>query len=648
MWKTLDIDSTCLGIKVAEIEGGEGLSDSALEAALGVCREKEISLVVHRSDGEIRPFLNKDCWYTAGVHAHSATFVKEVPDRQMVFCKNNNVQRLNKIQLNAIRPYLFDLAIISGEFSRFNVDPALTRAQFRKLYGAWVDNIIANGDDDYVFVAFDPEEPKSVVGFLSLEILDSSVKVGLFAVAPRMQRKGLGTQLMNHAFSIAQNLNCTKLHVTTQRENVLAYSFYKKYGFSLVSEVKVIHFWLLVTTSIIRHNVPYFTGQEVQYISDMLKSNFIESSGESTRICEQWIQKVMNCPSVLLTGSATAALEQAAILCDIGPGDEVIMPSYTFVSTANAFCLRGAVPVFVDIDKNCQLCLSEVEKAISPRTKAVVAVHYAGQCCEVDTLADICNRHGIFLIEDAAQAFLSTYKGRYLGTFGDFGCFSFHYTKNTICGEGGALLINQEIFVKRAHVVQEQGTNRFDFINNRVSKYEWVDIGSSYVSNELSATFLVAQLQDAWYCSRRRRCVVRIYQLFLEPLLDNGHIKRMIREIKNVSCNGHLFWFVLHEKDLPGFQNFMESKGIVCYSHYEPLHVSPAGLKYSKTASICMENTVQTAKNLLRLPVWVGMTHIDVFRVLSSVLEYFSDFEISLASVKEEFDRKMRDEHSGR
>jgi dTDP-4-amino-4,6-dideoxygalactose transaminase len=328
--------------------------------------------------------------------------------------------------------------------------------------------------------------------------------------------------------------------------------------------------------------------------------------------------------------------------------DELSICSFDRISNRCPGAGSHFVPVFVDIDKNCQLCLSEVEKAISPRTKAVVAVHYAGQCCEVDTLADICNRHGIFLIEDAAQAFLSTYKGRYLGTFGDFGCFSFHYTKNTICGEGGALLINQEIFVKRAHVVQEQGTNRFDFINNRVSKYEWVDIGSSYVSNELSATFLVAQLQDAWYCSRRRRCVVRLYQLFLEPLLDNGHIKRMIREIKNVSCNGHLFWFVLHEKDLPGFQNFMESKGIVCYSHYEPLHVSPAGLKYSKTASICMENTVQTAKNLLRLPVWVGMTHIDVFRVLSSVLEYFSDFEISLASVKEEFDRKMRDEHSGR
>lgn len=639
MWKLLDFDSACLGVKVASVEDDQDAAN--LSRILKDCYQNEVNLAVLKTPRNLpRDRLNS--FYTVGLYARAASFAKTIscqPRTDGATC-STNPRRLSRFEATEIRSKLIKLAFISGKYSRFNTDPALTRSQFRRLYISWTDNIIANADHDYIVAAFDSENSQEVVGFISFSIQKSYAKIGLFAVAPSMQRKGTGTVLMRYLESVAACHNCASVHVATQSENFPAVSFYKKSGYRLENEMNVYHFWLLTKHKILQ-NVPYFTNLEILGVSDMLKRNSIESGGRATKSCQEWLENLMNCPSVLLTGSATAALEQAAILCDLGPGDEVIMPSYTFVSTANAICLRGAVPVFVDIDINCQIDVFEVEKAICKKTKAVIAVHYAGQCCRLDVLVDLCNRHGIFLIEDAAQAFLSRYNGRFLGTFGHFGCFSFHYTKNTICGEGGALLVNEKAFVNRAHIVWEKGTNRFDFINGNVNKYEWVDIGSSYVPNELSASFLEAQLQDSWYCSHRRRCIVSLYRLFLQPLLKDGSIIRMMSCIQDVSCNGHLFWLLLKEKDVSAFKTYMERCGIVCYSHYQPLHNSPGGMKYSVTASKSMENTILVGNTLMRLPLWVNMTHIDIYRVVSSILTYFSHPGVHLNDVYDEFHRMV-------
>lgn len=637
MWKILEFDTDSLGVQVASLD--DQISHEDLEEILEDCRINQINLAVLKTKKQIVHSENQSL-YTVGLHARSVLFSKAVSDSREEGLDRVDVCRLNRIQANSFRADLMSLAFVSGKYSRFKTDPALTRGQFRSLYTSWIDNIIASANHDYIFVTVNPESTQNLDGFISMSITGSCATIGLFAVSPRRQRTGIGSALMKHAEAVAARLQCTALHVTTQKENLAAMSFYQKCGYVVEAEYNVYHFWLL-TTHTIRQNVPYLTGLEIQYLTQMLKKKCIESAGESTNACQKWIQELMDVPAVLLTGSATSALEQAAILCNLGLGDEVIMPSYTFVSTANAVCLRGAVPVFVDVNIDCQIDILEVEKAITDRTKAVIAVHYGGQCCQVDALVDLCRRRGLYLIEDAAQAFLAKYKGTFLGTFGHFGCFSFHYTKNTVCGEGGALLINDRDYVHRAQIVWEKGTNRVDFIHGRVDQYEWKDVGSSYVPNELSATFLEAQLHDSWYCSQRRRCIVRLYQLFLKPLQQTNSIIHMKVELENVGCNGHLFWLLLHEGDVVRYTQFMGSHGITCYSHYKPLHMSSGGLKCTKTASKSMRNTELMGNGLIRLPVWVDMTHIDTYRVISWTLRYFRHPEVAMTDVTDEFNRMM-------
>ena len=460
-------------------------------------------------------------------------------------------------------------------------------------------------------------------------------KIGLLAVAPTKQRSGIGSQLMKKAEFIMGEQGCLKVHVQTQKLNTRACAFYRSLGFTQAFVETVLHFWLLLDNDAIKQNVPYFTGLELSSISKLLQSQCIDSVGRYTKVCQDWLSEHMKC-SVLLTGSATSALEQAALLCGIGSEDEVIMPSFTFVSTANSVCLRGAVPVFVDIDKHCQIDISKVEAAITQKTKAVIAVHYGGLCCDIALLRDICDRHGLYLIEDAAHAFLSSFKGKKLGTFGHFGCLSFHYTKNTICGEGGALLINEASMLDRAHIVWEKGTNRFEFIRGRVSKYTWVDLGSSYVPNELSCAFLSAQLEDAYYCCKRRRAITDTYHEFLSHPKISKKFVGMMERCNDVDGNGHLFWIILQEQDSMPFKEYMQSYGITCYSHYEPLHSSPGGKKYGKQYVMSMEHTEIVAQSLVRLPVWAEMSHCEVYRVLCTVLRYYYPDGIS---IEMDFDR---------
>jgi dTDP-4-amino-4,6-dideoxygalactose transaminase len=357
----------------------------------------------------------------------------------------------------------------------------------------------------------------------------------------------------------------------------------------------------------ISFNRPHMTGRELWYIAQAHSNAHLSGDGPFTKQCHTWLEKQTGARKVLLTQSCTAALEMAAILADIQPGDEVIMPSFTFVSTANAFVLRGGVPVFVDIRPDT-LNIDEalIEAAITPRTKAIVPVHYAGVACEMDTIMDIARRHKLLVIEDAAQGVMSTYKGRALGAIGHMGAFSFHETKNVISGEGGALLVNDERFTERAEVIREKGTNRSQYFREQVDKYTWVDIGSSYLPGEVIAAFLWAQLEEAEAITKKRLNIWHRYKSQLERLET---LKLLRCPVIPSECrhNAHMFYILL--KSLEARTELiarLKSEGIFAVFHYVPLHSSPAGRKFGRTSGE-LPYTDKLSDCLLRLPLWIGM-----------------------------------------
>lgn len=349
------------------------------------------------------------------------------------------------------------------------------------------------------------------------------------------------------------------------------------------------------------------TGKELAYISEAHHNGMLAGDGPFTKRCHAWLESRCSSMKALLTHSCTAALEMAAILADIQPGDEVIMPSYTFVSTANGFVLRGGIPVFVDIRPDT-LNIDEnlIEAAITPRTRAIVPVHYAGVACDMDVIMDIADRHGLMVIEDAAQGIMSNYKGRPLGSIGHLGCLSFHETKNIISGEGGALLINDPSLVARAEIIREKGTNRSQFFRNQVNKYTWCDIGSSYLPGELIAAFLWAQMEAADEITKRRLSIWHKYDLAFAGLEQKGSVRRPIVP-ENYSHNAHMYYLLL-----PGlaartaFIATLKQKGILSVFHYVPLHTSPGGELYGMVHGP-MTVTVEMSDRLVRLPLWVGL-----------------------------------------
>jgi dTDP-4-amino-4,6-dideoxygalactose transaminase len=360
-------------------------------------------------------------------------------------------------------------------------------------------------------------------------------------------------------------------------------------------------------------NKPYMTGNELSHIEQAHINGKLSGDGPFTKRCHQWLEQKTGTHKALLTHSCTAALEMAAILADLQPGDEVIMPSYTFVSTANAFVLRGAVPVFVDI-RSDTLNIDEtlIEAAITPKTRAIVPVHYAGVACEMDVIMDIAKRHELLVIEDAAQGVMSTYKGRPLGSIGDMGCYSFHETKNVISGEGGALLVNNPKFADRAEIVREKGTNRSLFFRGQVDKYTWVEQGSSYLPGEVIAAFLFAQLEAAEKITIQRMVIWNKYHDAFVSLEAEGLLRRPAVS-ENCEHNAHMYYLLLPDLDKrTAFINRLKELDIHTVFHYIPLHSAPAGLKFSRYHG-GMEYTDNLSERLVRLPLWVGLDeHIDV------------------------------------
>lgn len=370
-------------------------------------------------------------------------------------------------------------------------------------------------------------------------------------------------------------------------------------------------------------NKPFIIGRELSLIADAVARGHLSGDGAYTKLCHRWFEEKLGCHKALLTHSCTGALEMAAILCDIQPGDEVILPSYTFVSTANAFVLRGAVPVFVDIRPDT-LNIDEqlIEAAITPRTRVIVPVHYAGVPCEMDRIMAIAEKHRLLVVEDAAQALLSTYKGRALGSIGHFGCLSFHETKNIISGEGGALLVNDAHFAERAEVIREKGTNRSQFFRGEVDKYTWVDVGSSYLPSELVSAFLYAQLERADEIIAKRRSICTAYATQLAPLQQSGKLR-----LANFDedSNGHLFYVLLDSLDTRSrLIAHLKSQGIHPVFHYVPLHSSPAGRRYGRVGS-SMQVTDALSEHLLRLPLFYEMNAEDIARITAAIREFFAD-----------------------
>jgi dTDP-4-amino-4,6-dideoxygalactose transaminase len=354
-------------------------------------------------------------------------------------------------------------------------------------------------------------------------------------------------------------------------------------------------------------NKPYMTGRELWYIAQAHTNGHLSGDGMFTKKCHAWLEAHTGAHKALLTHSCTAALEMAAILADIQPGDEVIMPSYTFVSTANAFVLRGGIPVFVDIRPDT-LNIDEtlIEAAITARTKAIVPVHYAGVPCEMDTIMDIACRYNLLVIEDAAQGIMSKYKGKPLGSIGHLGAYSFHETKNIISGEGGALLINDKRFAERAEVIREKGTNRGQFFRGQVDKYTWVDAGSSYLPGEVIAAFLWAQMEEAQSITQKRMDIWQQYHEALAPLEHAGKLRRPIVP-EDCQHNAHMYYVLLESLE-QRTEVILQLKqhSIMTVFHYVPLHSSPAGKKYGRTSAE-LKHTDNLADRLLRLPLWVGV-----------------------------------------
>lgn len=373
----------------------------------------------------------------------------------------------------------------------------------------------------------------------------------------------------------------------------------------------------------INFNVPPYTGKEMEYIRQCVENQKICGDGEFTHKCNEWIEERTGTAKCLLTTSCTHATELAALLADIKEGDEVIMPAYTFVSTADAFVLRGAVPVFVDIRPDTMnIDENLIEAAITDSTRAIVPVHYAGVSCEMDKIMELAGKYHLAVIEDAAQGIMSTYKGKALGTFGDYGCFSFHETKNFSMGEGGALLIRDRKNVEDAEIIREKGTNRSKFFRGQIDKYTWVNYGSSYLPSDMNAAYLYAQLQLADEITQHRMdCWNRYYER-LKPLADAGRIE-LPTIPKDCVHNAHMFYIKTADiEERSSFISYMKENGVYCVFHYIPLHTAPAGIKFGRFHGED-RYTTRESERLVRLPMFYSLTLEQVDGICDRVMEFF-------------------------
>ena len=372
----------------------------------------------------------------------------------------------------------------------------------------------------------------------------------------------------------------------------------------------------------IHFNIPPFVGTELNYVKQAIDAHKICGDGQFTKKCNEWMESRFQAQKVLLTTSGTTALDMAALLCDLKPGDEVILPSYTFSSTATAFVLAGAKLVFVDVRPDTMnIDETKIEAAITNKTKVIVPVHYAGVACEMDTIMDIADKYDLKVVEDAAQGIMSTYKGRALGTIGDFGCYSFHETKNYSMGEGGALVINNPVYNERAEILREKGTDRSKFFRGQVDKYTWVDFGDSYLPSDMNAAYLWGQLEVADEINNNRLAIWNRYYHEFKPLADEGKLE-LPTVPKHCEHNAHMFYLKFKNlQQRTAFITHMKQKDVLTVFHYIPLHSAPAGIKFGYFHGED-EHTTKESERLVRLPLYYGLTEQEIEIVIQSVKEF--------------------------
>ena len=371
-------------------------------------------------------------------------------------------------------------------------------------------------------------------------------------------------------------------------------------------------------------NKPPYVGNELEYIRQAVENRKICGDGPFTKRCNAWLEERFHAQKALLTTSGTTALDMAMLLCELKPGDEVILPSYTFSSTATAAVLAGAKLVFVDVRPDTMnIDETKIEAAITERTKVIVVMHYAGVACEMDAIMDLARRHGLMVVEDAAQGVMSTYKGRALGTIGDFGCYSFHETKNYSMGEGGALIINNEAYNERAEILREKGTNRSKFFRGQVDKYTWVDFGDSYLPSELNAAYLWAQLEQADAINENRLATWNAYDEAFAPLKAQGKLELPVIP-EDCVHNAHMYYLKLKNlQERMAFINYMKENDVHTVFHYVPLHSAPAGLKFGRFAGEDVYTTKESER-LVRLPLYYGLAQEDLEKVIRLVYDFFA------------------------
>ena len=372
-------------------------------------------------------------------------------------------------------------------------------------------------------------------------------------------------------------------------------------------------------------NIPPYVGKELDYVKQAVDAHKICGDGQFTKKCSQWMEQRFSAQKVLLTTSGTTALDMAALLCDIKPGEEVILPSFTFSSTATSFVLAGAKLVFVDVRPDTMnIDETKIEAAITDKTRVIVPVHYAGVACEMDTIMDIARKHGLKVVEDAAQGIMSTYKGRPLGTIGDFGCFSFHETKNYSMGEGGALIINDPIYNERAEIMREKGTNRSRFLRGQVDKYTWVDFGDSYLPSDMNAAYLWAQLEEADAINDNRLATWNAYYEAFLPLQEAGKLQLPVVPEQCVH-NAHMFYLKCRDlEERTAFISFLKENGVQAVFHYVPLHSAPAGLKFGCFRGEDVYTTAESDR-LVRLPLYYGIDQESLNHVIRTVKQFFGE-----------------------
>lgn len=630
-WKHLEFDSSVFRFPVASISAD--VSFSGVQPILRECAAGGVQLAYWAP--KTYPIGDLPEWFTGFAAASNVLLSRSIHSLHDLQLQRAVGFTVASVPVGPPERALVELGFTAGQHSRFRADPSLTQPQFERLYTAWVENCTQHRVADEVLAAYELSDgaAEQPLGFITIKLPKGSgtASIGLLAVAPACQRRGVGAALMQAAVAWAAAAGAQQLEVVTQASNAAALAFYASSGFEQVSCTTTYHIWLEVQQRI-RQNVPYFTGSELRNLSSAMEAEEIRSCGPFSMDCQRWMERHMGTSTVLLTSAGTTALEQAALLCDFQPGDEVIMPSYTFVSTANAFVMRGATPVFVDVRcDTLNIDISTIVPALSERTRAIVVVHYAGVAVDMDPIMELAKTRGLIVVEDNAHGFLSTYKKRALGTIGHFGCLSFHYTKNIICGEGGALLVNDPAYRDRAHITWEKGTNRFDFINKKVDKYEWIDLGSSFVPSELVGAFLHSQLLEAEAINSRRRRVSKVYHHLLQPLEASGALQLMPPE--DGTGNGHIFWVMLPSKSArDGLAKALGAADVEVYGHYVPLHLSQGGLKYGRAIGD-MQHTVIAGAQLLRLPLWPHMTCAHVHQVVKAVFQHMGAHCPSLSKV---------------